>query len=199
MERLSNPRAPKLRAVALGSAVAFAVALPLAVATANPAGPEASSSDAAPLRVAAPPAEQAEHANGDPSGLLSELTSTGVGGDGRTGAVCGPELSAPEGVEAQTCVLTGDGGTWGRTYYRNTSGREMDAVLVLMGPDGRNVQVVCRLDAGDEPGVCETPRETAARGATAGETYGAVAEFASEDGQRSLLRSGSDAAGGPGI
>lgn len=196
MERLSNPRAPKLRAVALGSAVAFAVALPIAVATATPAGPEASSSGG--TRAAAPHAEQAQDVTGDAAGLLWAVSHPGAADDGRTTSVCGPELAAPEGVEAQTCVLTADGETWGRTYYRNATGRELDAVVVLMGPDGRNVHVVCRLDAGDEPGVCETPREPVARGGAA-EPYAAVAEFASQDGQRSLLRAGSDAGGGPGV
>ena len=194
MERLSNPRAPKLRAVALGSAVACAVVLPIAVATANPAGPEPSSPGG--TGVAAPQARAAQDATGDAAGLLSELKVPGTGDDDRTTSVCGPELASPEGVEAQTCVLTGGGESWGRTYYRNATGREMDAAVVLMGPEGRNAQVVCRLDAGDEPGVCETPREPVVRGG-AGEPYAAVAEFASEDGQRSLLRSGSATGGDP--
>ncbi|MCM2578569.1 hypothetical protein [Streptomyces meridianus] len=194
MERLSNPRAPKLRAVALGSAVALAVVLPIAVATANPAGPEPS-----PLAGTQPAAPAAGPAvAGDATGLLSELNLPEAGDDARTTSVCGPELASPEGVEAQTCVLSGGGGTWGRTYYRNATGRDMDAVVVLMGPDGRNVQVVCSLDAGDEPGVCDTPREPTVRGGAA-EPYGAVAEFASADGQRSLLRTGSGAGGGPGV
>lgn len=180
MQRQSNPRAPRLRALALGSAVAAVFALPLAVATATPAGPERK----APAKDSARAAGTGDEAAG---GLLSDL---GLPGDTRTGSVCGPELAAPEGVEAQTCVVTGDGETWGRTYYRNVSGREMDAVVVLMVPDGRNVRVTCRLDAGDEPGVCDTPRESSERGEGT-EPYAAVAEFASEDGQRSLLRASS--------
>ncbi|MFJ6797439.1 hypothetical protein [Streptomyces sp. NPDC091268] len=109
----------------------------------------------------------------------------------RTDARCGPELSSPQGVEAQTCVLVGEGRTWGRSYYRNTSGRPLDAVLTVMGPAGRTVQIRCAVGAGDEPGLCETPKETSAG---APDAYSAVAEFAVPDEQGALLlRSGSNA------
>ena len=39
-----------------------------------------------------------------------------------TVARCGPELSSPDGIEAQTCVLTQERDTWARTYYRNATG-----------------------------------------------------------------------------
>ncbi|MCX4779539.1 hypothetical protein [Streptomyces sp. NBC_01264] len=108
----------------------------------------------------------------------------------RTDARCGPELSSPQGVEAQTCVLSGEGRTWGRSYYRNTSGRALDAVLTVMGPAGRTVQIRCAVGAGDEPGLCETPREESA-GVPA--DYSAVAEFAVPDDEGALLlRSGSN-------
>ncbi|MFJ7267213.1 hypothetical protein ACIQV3_11195 [Streptomyces sp. NPDC099050] len=108
----------------------------------------------------------------------------------RTDARCGPELSSPQGVEAQTCVLSGEGRTWGRSYYRNTSGRALDAVLTVMGPAGRTVQIRCAVGAGDEPGLCETPGEESA-GVPA--DYSAVAEFAVPDDEGALLlRSGSN-------
>ncbi|MFF1410137.1 hypothetical protein ACFVX6_10130 [Streptomyces sp. NPDC058289] len=108
----------------------------------------------------------------------------------RTDARCGPELSSPQGVEAQTCVLSGEGRTWGRSYYRNTSGRSLDAVLTVMGPAGRTVQIRCVVGAGDEPGLCETPREESA--GVPGD-YSAVAEFAVPDDEGALLlRSGSN-------
>ncbi|MFI5667966.1 hypothetical protein [Streptomyces sp. NPDC051704] len=108
----------------------------------------------------------------------------------RTDSRCGPELSSPQGLEAQTCVLVGDGRTWGRSYYRNTSGRALDAVLTVMGPAGRTVQIRCAVGAGDEPGLCETPREDSAG---APDAYSAVAEFAVPDDEgRLLLRSGSN-------
>lgn len=108
----------------------------------------------------------------------------------RTDARCGPELSSPQGVEAQTCVLSGEGRTWGRSYYRNTSGRALDAVLTVMGPAGRTVQIRCAVGAGDEPGLCETPKEESA--GVPGD-YSAVAEFAVPDDEGALLlRSGSN-------
>jgi hypothetical protein len=108
----------------------------------------------------------------------------------RTAARCGPELASPDGVEAQTCVLTEGRDTWARTYYRNATGRELNSVLTLMGPGGRTVQTHCVVEAGDEPGACETPREP-----SRGPAYSAVAEFvaADEEGEGPLLlRSGSN-------
>ncbi|MFH9420172.1 hypothetical protein [Streptomyces sp. NPDC017529] len=95
-------------------------------------------------------------------------------------------------MEAQTCVLSEGGRTWGRTYYRNTSGEPLYAVLTLMRPDGRTVQAHCAVPAGDEPGTCETPRQATAGGRQA--PYTAVAEVADARGERLLLRSGSNAA-----
>lgn len=108
-------------------------------------------------------------------------------------AHCGPALASPEGVEAQTCVLTEGGQTWGRTYYRNTSGGELRAILSLMGPAGRTVRTHCAIPARDEPGTCETPRE---KGRGPAEEYTAVAEFATNGHPDSplLLRSGSNPA-----
>ncbi|MFD9302662.1 hypothetical protein ACFWCB_08235 [Streptomyces sp. NPDC060048] len=108
----------------------------------------------------------------------------------RTDARCGPEVSSPQGVEAQTCVLVGEGLTWGRSYYRNTSGRALDAVLTVMGPAGRTVQIRCTVGAGDEPGLCETPRDPSVG---TQDDYSAVAEFAVPDSEGTLLlRSGSN-------
>ncbi|MFE4536719.1 hypothetical protein ACFRKB_16865 [Streptomyces scopuliridis] len=64
--------------------------------------------------------------------------------------------------------------TWARTYYRNRTGDELLAVLSLMGPYGRTVQTRCPIEAGDEPAICETPREPSRGEHTA---YMAVAEF----------------------
>ncbi|TQE24326.1 hypothetical protein Sipo8835_30595 [Streptomyces ipomoeae] len=109
-----------------------------------------------------------------------------------TAARCGPELTSPDGIEAQTCVLTRGEETWARTYYRNATGRELSSVLSVMAPGGRTVRVHCAVGAEDEPGACETPRERmrGERGA-----YSAVAEFAAPDGRGPLLlRSGSNSA-----
>ncbi|NML54018.1 hypothetical protein HHL19_32715 [Streptomyces sp. R302] len=107
---------------------------------------------------------------------------------------CGPELASPEGVEAQTCVLSEGPDVWARTYYRNATGREIDAILTLMAPGGRTVQVRCAVPARDEPDTCETPREP---GTGAARAHTAVAEFAGkEEGGDAplLLRSGSNTA-----
>ncbi|MFF8411013.1 hypothetical protein [Streptomyces omiyaensis] len=109
---------------------------------------------------------------------------------------CGPELASPEGVEAQTCVLSEGPDVWARTYYRNATGREIDAILTLMAPGGRTVQVRCAVPARDEPDTCETPREP---GTGAARSHTAVAEFArsGEGGDAPLLlRSGSNTADG---
>jgi hypothetical protein len=107
-----------------------------------------------------------------------------------TAARCGPELTSPDGIEAQTCVLTQGEESWARTYYRNTTGDALDAVLSLLGPGGRAVQIRCAVAAEDEPGTCETPRER-----TLGDLdgYSAVTEFAARGGDGPLLlRSGSN-------
>jgi len=107
---------------------------------------------------------------------------------------CGPELASPDGVEAQTCVVAEGAETWARTYYRNATGQELDAVLTLLAPGGRTVQVRCAVEARDEPGTCETPKEATREGSDA---YTAVAEFAGtgEGGNAPLLlRSGSNVA-----
>ncbi|MFE6282901.1 hypothetical protein [Streptomyces sp. NPDC057877] len=107
-----------------------------------------------------------------------------------TAARCGPELTSPEGIEAQTCVLMQGEDAWGRTYYRNATGGALDAVLTLMGPDGRTVQMRCGVGAEDGPGTCDTPPD---RGPGQPGDYSAVAEFAARDGRGPLLlRSGSN-------
>ncbi|MFM9592663.1 hypothetical protein ACKI1J_37200 [Streptomyces scabiei] len=107
-----------------------------------------------------------------------------------TATRCGPELTSPDGIEAQTCVLTQGEQTWARTYYRNATGRELSSVLSMMAPGGRTVRMHCAVGAHDEPGACETPRERT-RGVLG--AYTAVAEFAAPDGEGPLLlRSGSN-------
>ncbi|MGG8409740.1 hypothetical protein ACM614_25720 [Streptomyces sp. 12297] len=87
-------------------------------------------------------------------------------------------------------MLTGDGQARGRSYYRNTTGRPLGAVLSLMGPAGRTVQIHCAVPAGDEPGVCETPKEPSD---AASEAWTAVAEYAVPDEEGPLLlRAGSN-------
>ncbi|HZG04648.1 MAG TPA: hypothetical protein VE546_13935 [Streptomyces sp.] len=189
-------RASNLRVIALASAVALAVALPLAVATAGPGSrdeasdgrPAASVSSLSPSRAPSPSAPGSP--GSFPLALSPErLADTGLS---EVTAVCGPQATAPEGVRAQTCVLTRDETTWGRMYYRNTTGESLHGALSLMGPDGRTVHMPCALPATDQPGACDTPRRRTAQAHPGGEPYAAVAEIGAPDGDGLLLRSGSN-------
>ncbi|MFF3496477.1 hypothetical protein ACFYWS_34615 [Streptomyces sp. NPDC002795] len=184
----------RLRLFGLLAVVVLTAALPLAGASAGPV-------DDGPTRQATAEAKATEaEANGDDSGDAkpaeqktgkpgkpSLLTGLGLA----TEAHCGPQLSAPDGIEAQTCVLVQGHETWARTYYRNATGSGLAAVLTLMAPGGRTVQLHCAVGAEDEPGMCETPR-----GPTRGESdqYTAVAEYAKGEEGPLLLRSGSNSA-----
>ncbi|MFD7277278.1 hypothetical protein ACFV80_09530 [Streptomyces sp. NPDC059862] len=195
-----------VRLLALAGVVACAVALPLAVASAGPVG------EPDPLTVRLSPRGDAKGsgAAGSRGGALASRDAAAVGEGAAapadrpaprrspfllglglaTAARCGPELTSPDGIEAQTCVLTQGGQTWARTYYRNATGDVLDAVLSLMGPGGRTVQMRCAVGAEDEPASCETPRER-----TQGDPgdYSAVAEYAARGGRGPLLlRSGSN-------
>ncbi|MCD9880156.1 hypothetical protein [Streptomyces guryensis] len=195
-----HPPDPRFRLIAMAGVVACAVALPLAVASAGPAGDEGHTVVRAPAResVRASPRHQdakapsvapaLPHARTASRGGTTTPLLLDLGLD--TAVRCGPELTSPEGVEAQTCVLTQGEDTWGRTYYRNVTGKALDSALSLMGPGGRTVQLSCAVGAEDEPGMCETPRQRT-RGALDG--YTAVAEFAGQAGRGPLLlRSGSN-------
>lgn len=103
---------------------------------------------------------------------------------------CGPAVSSPDGIEAQTCVVAQGEEVWARTYYRNATGEARSAALSLMGPGGRTVRTRCAVSAHDEPALCETPRE---RGHGDLARHTAVAEFAHRAGQGPpLLRAGSN-------
>ncbi|KIZ19297.1 hypothetical protein [Streptomyces natalensis] len=114
--------------------------------------------------------------------------------DGARTSRCGPELASPQGIEAQTCILAEQGLTWARTYYRNPTGTPLRAVLTLLRPDGRSVQVHCEVPAKDDPGVCETPTGKAVHRDEGPTPYDAVAEISDEAGERLLLRSGGNSA-----
>ncbi|MFJ9244250.1 hypothetical protein [Streptomyces sp. NPDC101776] len=197
-----------VRLFALAGVAVCAVALPLAVASAGPVRDEghavvrslvrssgslgsAGSSDASGSSGASDASDDDKKPSGAPSPAPSPVRSPLKLGLGlATAARCGPELSSPDGIEAQTCVMTQGEDTWARTYYRNATGDGLDAVLSLMGPADRTVQMHCLVEAEDEPVLCETPRER-----TQGEpgAYTAVAEFAGRGGSGPLLlRSGSN-------
>jgi hypothetical protein len=197
-----------LRLLALSGVVVCAVALPLAVASAGQVGDggrrvvrdlvrSSAAPSAAPsvVRPSAVPsvvrpsvapsvADDYKAPPADP-GRSPLLLGVGLA----TAARCGPELTSPDGIEAQTCVLTQGEETWARTYYRNATGAALDAALSFMGPGGRTVQLHCAVGAGDEPDSCETPREPT-QGAPA--DYTAVAEFTRRGSEPLLLRVGSN-------
>jgi hypothetical protein len=173
-----------VRLLALAGVAVCAVALPLAVASAGPVRDEGH----AVVRSLVHSSEgDAKGPSVAPSPVRSPLT---LGLGLATAARCGPELSSPDGIEAQTCVMTQGEDTWARTYYRNATGDDLDSMLSLMGPADRTVQMHCAVEAEDEPALCETPRERT-RGDL--DAYTAVAEFAARNGNGPLLlRSGSN-------
>ncbi|MET9493914.1 hypothetical protein [Streptomyces sp. NPDC006552] len=194
----------RLRLSGLLCVIVLTAALPLAGASAGVLGdPPARPAAQEPVRAttgdaAAAPARGA--ASGSTGGAVDEKITTEAGrassllpsGPGPAAAAqCGPQLTSPEGIEAQTCVLRRERETWARTYYRNTTGGGLSAVLTLMAPEGRTVRITCAVGAEDEPGMCETPRgRTGARLAR----YAAVAEYAADGEGPLLLRSGSNSA-----
>ncbi|WP_373306596.1 hypothetical protein [Streptomyces mirabilis] len=188
----AGPDFQRVRLVALAGLVVFTVALPLTVASAGPVGDGSSEALRASRTIddkgtAAPAAPRSASATPPASAPVPRLLGLGRA----TAARCGPELSSPDGIEAQTCVMTQGEDTWARTYYRNATGDELSSALSLMGPAGRTVEMNCVVGAEDDPGVCETPRGRTAGGVGA---YTAVAEFARSTGSGPmLLRSGSEA------
>jgi hypothetical protein len=185
-----------VRLLALAGVAVCAVALPLAVASAGPVRDEGhavvrslvGSSVSSGVSSGGDAKEPSAVPSPAPAPTRSPLT---LGLGLATAARCGPELSTPDGIEAQTCVMTQGEDTWARTYYRNATGDDLDAVLSLMGPADRTVQMHCAVSAEDEPSLCETPREHTQGDLAA---YTAVAEFAAGQGGRGplLLRSGSN-------
>lgn len=196
--RSRDSRKTRLLALA-GVVAACAIALPLAVASARSVGSAGSvgskgavGSVGAGVRASGSGAlRPSPRADDKAPGAPFAAPGLPVLGQGLSTAVrCGPELSSPDGIEAQTCVVTQGAQTWARTYYRNAAGEALDAVLSLMGPEDRSVRMTCAVGAEDEPGTCETPREPT-RGNPA--AYTAVAEFAERGGRGPLLlRSGSN-------
>ncbi|MTE20091.1 hypothetical protein F0L17_13370 [Streptomyces sp. TRM43335] len=182
--------ASNLRAIALASGVALAAILPLAVATAGQDGPASAEGAGGRSRPAAAVTTPAPSA---PSGPVPGA------GPSEVTAVCGRPSTAPRGVGAQTCVLSRNGVTWGRMYYRNTTGEPLYGALSLLGPGGHSVTVSCEMPAAGGSGVCDTPRRGTERTREddrekepEADPYTAIAEVAAPDGEGLLLRSGSE-------
>jgi hypothetical protein len=184
--------------------VVLAVALPLAAATAGPA--PASPAEGAVTAVSSPPPQRLQAAEpgtapDERAGGRSGKSPAEQGGAARSpSASCGSELTSPEGLTAQTCVMSEGPDTWARTYYSNATHTPLRAALSLRRPDGGSLRTDCAVSATDEPGVCETPHERSrtagqrpvSTGSGAVQPYDATAEVASADGERMLLRSGSN-------
>ncbi|MFL4905478.1 hypothetical protein ACJ6WF_20480 [Streptomyces sp. MMS24-I2-30] len=192
-----------VRLLALAGVAACALALPLAVASAGPVGEKGAAAVRRAVHGAVHDtpydlsydrghgdARDDEKASPVPSGVSSSSSPLRLGLGPATAARCGPELSSPGGIEAQTCVLTRGAETWARTYYRNATGAALESVLSLLAPGDRTVRTRCLVGADDAPGTCDTPRERF-RGGPDG--YSAVTEFSTR-GDRGplLLRSGSN-------
>lgn len=178
----------RTRLLALMGTVLAVATLPLAVASAGPAG------ETERVAIRTPGPDDGRGTGDGPRGVFarSPLSRFGLA----TAISCGPQLSSADGIEAQTCVMRQGWQTWARTYYRNVTGEELSSVLSFMGPGGHSVQMRCEVASADEPETCETPRQRL-RGAPG--AYSAVAEFAGADGDGPLLlRCGSDVAGMPG-
>ncbi|MFJ8635075.1 hypothetical protein [Streptomyces sp. NPDC093568] len=193
-----GPNQRRVRLIALASIGAAVVALPLAWAAAGQVveagraavGSSARSTPPAPKDDAVRPSPRGDAKAPSATPTDSALLDLGLA----TAMRCGPELTSPGGIEAQTCVLSQGEDTWARTYFRNATGGALDSVLSLMGPGGRTVQMSCVVGAEDEPGTCETPRERTRAGLDA---YTAVTEFAERAGGGALLlRSASNSAPG---
>ncbi|WP_254405524.1 hypothetical protein [Streptomyces sp. AC627_RSS907] len=183
----------RVRLYGLAGVLVCAVVLPFALASPRP--PVAGGQGAPAARLAQDGAAGAfEGAGRTPAAAAPPPSRLSVGV--ATAVRCGSALTSPEGIEAQTCVLTQGAESWARTSYRNTTGRPLESVLSLVGPDGSGVRTRCAVGAGDAPDACETPRERH-RGEPA--AYTAVAEFASRAGHGPLLlRSRSEGADGSG-
>ncbi|GLW17094.1 hypothetical protein Stsp01_38370 [Streptomyces sp. NBRC 13847] len=201
-------RAQKLRLTGLAGLAVLAIVVPLGAATAGPAhrvtpGTQPGAAAKAENSSSVETGNTAESgADPDRAPALAPAPAPAPGTDSGTGhrpgpgrfpgrtARCGPELTVPQGIEAQTCVLSRAGRTRARTYYRNRTGRPLRAALTLLRPDGGAVQVNCAVPAAGAPGMCETPAGPTVH--AGGLPYAAVAEVSDAAGERLLLRSGSN-------
>ncbi|MEU9588211.1 hypothetical protein AB0D84_00595 [Streptomyces sp. NPDC048193] len=191
-QRRRRPAGGRMRLYGLAGVVVSAVVLPFAVASAGPVhhGEKDHRPPVARLLPHGGDGKAPERSDGRTASSGAGPARTALPLGLATAVRCGPELTSPEGVEAQTCVLTQGTATWARTYYRNATGGALETVLSLMGPGGRSVRMRCAVGAEDAPGMCETPRERM-RGEPA--AYTAVAEFAGRAGYGPLLlRTGSN-------
>ena len=209
LQQQPQNRASHLPLITLVCTVVLAAALPIAAATAGPAGSTAVGEAAVPSTESAstqsargPAAPRGERGSGTG---VADGRKSGRGTHAADGAAlvssCGPELTSPEGLTAQTCVLSEEHETWARAYYRNETNSPLRGALTLTRPDGSSLRADCEVAAAGDPGMCETPREKSRQRSMPkadgeGRRYAAMTEVGSLDGERLLLRSGSNSRAG---
>ncbi|MDI2131893.1 hypothetical protein [Yinghuangia seranimata] len=221
---MQRARTARVRTAALGTTVGLCLIIPLAAASADSAHTKSPSADGkpSPTATATPKGTPSGHdfgngvAPGGAEGIDSVkqlLAPTSAAATGATpaasastppapaasapvsNALCGKAVEVPGGVRAQTCVEREGGEIWARVYYRNPTRDPLLLVLSLLRPDAGTVQIRCTIDAAAGDGQCETPRLRSDEPLSA---WSAVAEIATADGSRKVLRSGTAAATGMG-
>lgn len=215
---MQRARAARVRTAALGTTVGLCLLIPLAAASADSAhdrgasadGPRASASGAATPK---PSGGSHDYGNGvapgGPDGidavkqLLGPASSPAAtksvpvvpaGTVAVADKLCGKAVET-QGVRAQTCVEREGGEVWARVYYRNTSAEPLMLVLGMVRPGvgAGSLQMTCDIDAKSGDGQCDTPRLRTDQPLAA---WSAVAEIATADGSRKVLRSGTAGAAG---
>lgn len=118
-------------------------------------------------------------------------TPTAAASGAVANTVCGKAVEVPGGVRAQTCVVRDSGEVSARVHYRNPTAEPLTLVLVLQRPDNGTVEIRCTVEAGAGDSVCETPGLRTDQPLAA---WSAIAEIATADASRKVLRSGTASA-----
>ncbi|UGQ15196.1 hypothetical protein LO772_17495 [Yinghuangia sp. ASG 101] len=126
-----------------------------------------------------------------PGGPAAVPAPTATASTAVANTVCGKAVEAPGGVRAQTCVVREGGEVSARVHYRNPTAEPLALVLVLMRPDNGTIEMRCTVDAGAGDGQCETPGLRTDQPLSA---WSAIAEIATADASRKVLRSGTASA-----
>ncbi|MCF2526471.1 hypothetical protein [Yinghuangia soli] len=220
---MQRARTARVRTAALGTTVGLCLLIPLAAASADSAHPKSPSADGRPGAATASPTakprpsgshdfgngvapgsaegldavKQLLAATGTPAGTAPAAeaskapaapASTPV-----SNSLCGKAVEVPGGIRAQTCVEREGTEVWGRVYYRNPTADPLLLVLGLLKPDGDTVEIRCTIEARAGEGQCETPRLRTDQALPA---WSAIAEMATADSSRKVLRSGTASAAG---
>lgn len=211
---MQRARAARVRTAALGTTVGLCLLIPLAAASADSGHDRVASADS-PGVSATPKPSGGSHdygngvAPGGPDGIdaVKQLLGPASSSPSATKSVpvpagsvavadklCG-KAAEVQGVRAQTCVEREGNEVWARVYYRNASAEPLMLVLGMVRPGAGagSLQMTCDIDAKSGDGQCDTPRLRTDQPLSA---WSAVAEIATADGSRKVLRSGTAGAGG---